>query len=653
MTFLLRAPPDIAAANLRLIHPDGRIENLFATPTQNNFVIQGDPGGYTAIIEPLGQGPVSFGFDAPGGQTVEIQTPRLSELRAGDLRTTGFSPSAAEAPVGRTVAAPAGPSSATLGALSSTSQHDDLAGLLRESSKARPITIGLSQDTRPRTAGGWRPYRGPAPDVLVADGAVEVMLQPTQILPAPDKGARLRMSVAIAEARVERFLVPLFAGGVRIVFSASALTTVDVTMRVIPIESGRRALCQALAVGYADEARDIVGGFFGDVSRAPLDSRNDPWTAIVTALLAVRFPELSIPTTDSWCAFAKESASWIADAHILAAREWLDRGRRSEGPERERAAAQAIDALAEARRVGAPYFALSNTLMGDMLTSLASGAPGADNRERAAVEAKRWRRDITFRRSIGATFSWTMARRNAPGQKDRSLYSPTRGGLQAAYSKVLFRGAVDLDQIRPKSPATPQPLKAPRAGSGRAAERSPLTVQAGAFLALNTAGFATNFAVANILSTRKPTAAKRASTRPQPARAGQKPEPRDDDPPALRRRVRHRDDLNKGRFGGKSEVDGFHLAVSFDDIRGRWVYMTLSITAPEGSTESYVDRAIFFLHNSFDADRLTAVFRNDCASVSIVSYGGFTVGAWLPSRLIELELDLARVPGAPKRIQIY
>jgi hypothetical protein len=285
--------------------------------------------------------------------------------------------------------------------------------------------------------------------------------------------------------------------------------------------------------------------------------------------------------------------------------------------------------------------------MGDMLTALASGAPGAANREKAASEARRWRRDITFRRSIGVSFSWTMARRNLLGQKERSLYAPTLGGLRSAYSQILFRGDVDLDQIRPKSPPTPaRPRPASRPPRIRITRRP----RSGRISAVfEHAAYDAMVGFVAPTPARPAPAARKAAQPPRPP-AGQPPRP--DDPPALRRRIRDPEDSNKGRFGGKAQRDGFRLSVSFDEVRGRWVYMTLSVTAPDGATESYVDQAVF-LHDSFDADRLQAVFRNGRASVPVVSYGGFTVGAWLPSRQIELELDLAEVPEAPRPIQIY
>jgi hypothetical protein len=56
----------------------------------------------------------------------------------------------------------------------------------------------------------------------------------------------------------------------------------------------------------------------------------------------------------------------------------------------------------------------------------------------------------------------------------------------------------------------------------------------------------------------------------------------------------------------------------------------------------------FFLHDSFRPNRITVPFRKGRATLEVNTWGGFTVGAWLAARGLELELNLAAIPGAPR-----
>jgi len=46
-----------------------------------------------------------------------------------------------------------------------------------------------------------------------------------------------------------------------------------------------------------------------------------------------------------------------------------------------------------------------------------------------------------------------------------------------------------------------------------------------------------------------------------------------------------------------------------------------------------------------------AKFNDGHAELKVTAWGGFTVGLWLPIQQVELELDLAEVPGAPQNIR--
>jgi hypothetical protein len=121
-------------------------------------------------------------------------------------------------------------------------------------------------------------------------------------------------------------------------------------------------------------------------------------------------------------------------------------------------------------------------------------------------------------------------------------------------------------------------------------------------------------------------------------------------PPALDRPVTRPGDPNKGRFGGRSEKDGFVLAASFRKPHAESVEIVLTVTAPPGAGLEELDRAEFHLHDSFDPDVLTARLRDGVATRHVIAYAGFTVGAWIARTGTELELDLAELQDAPRII---
>jgi hypothetical protein len=124
------------------------------------------------------------------------------------------------------------------------------------------------------------------------------------------------------------------------------------------------------------------------------------------------------------------------------------------------------------------------------------------------------------------------------------------------------------------------------------------------------------------------------------------------EPPALSLPVLQFDDPQKGRFGGKSEADGFSLTASFSDPGdGRWIWIHLAVTAKPDVVLDSEAIAEFFLHDTFRRSRLSARLADGVAAVAIRAFGGFTVGAWVPSHQVELELDLAQLTYAPRAIK--
>ncbi|WP_374346552.1 pYEATS domain-containing protein [Phenylobacterium sp.] len=125
-------------------------------------------------------------------------------------------------------------------------------------------------------------------------------------------------------------------------------------------------------------------------------------------------------------------------------------------------------------------------------------------------------------------------------------------------------------------------------------------------------------------------------------------------PPALSLPIVQFDDPHKNRFGGRARVDGFELKASFDASDDPdWVQIKLVVEADQVKTITSTDRVRFYLHDTFDPDVYERRFRDHCARLTIHAFGGFTVGAWLPSRGIQLELDLAKLTDAPDAIRLW
>jgi hypothetical protein len=96
---------------------------------------------------------------------------------------------------------------------------------------------------------------------------------------------------------------------------------------------------------------------------------------------------------------------------------------------------------------------------------------------------------------------------------------------------------------------------------------------------------------------------------------------------------------------------GFTLSAQFTQVRTNLVEVSLTVDALDSSSVALGDSAWFCLHPTFNPDWVKIYFDNGRATLTVKTWGGFTVGAWLPRQGVELELDLARIPDAPKIIR--
>ena len=121
-----------------------------------------------------------------------------------------------------------------------------------------------------------------------------------------------------------------------------------------------------------------------------------------------------------------------------------------------------------------------------------------------------------------------------------------------------------------------------------------------------------------------------------------------DSVPATNRPISFPDDLHRGRFGGLSEAQGYRVTASFGPAKGDCVEVRIAVTSPTDCTGNEV---YYFLHDTFEPSELIESFRGKRCTVKLKVWGGFTVGIWLPTTGIELELDLATIKGAPRIVK--
>lgn len=122
-------------------------------------------------------------------------------------------------------------------------------------------------------------------------------------------------------------------------------------------------------------------------------------------------------------------------------------------------------------------------------------------------------------------------------------------------------------------------------------------------------------------------------------------------PEALSRPVTVQKDPQKGRWGGHAERDGFKLSATFRNVAKNFVEVILRVDAPPQAGLQQADCVEFYLHDTFDPEVVPAIFKDGAAELSLIVYGGFTVGVWIGCTRTELELDLSKIKGAPRIIR--
>jgi hypothetical protein len=576
------------------------------------------PGIYSAEIGPAGVPPQSVVFQVQEGQANNVVLPSFSALSASGSNTSFFDHESL-----RTISAPPQsiseqlftkaqfklvPSSEYLSQLVlDKPQKLSESGTL--SAESRRFSIGLSEESHGRDA--FDTFRGRT-NMEVFPGRIEIEL-PTY--PGRDQwdGHRVRLSVAVQRLRIERCLLPLYAGGTRVTATVPPFSPADVELTILPIDPKLRALVRALDAGTPAEAAAVRDDVIGKSETAALPGKaGDPWATILGALLAIRFSDVFSSLSTEAVERLVKRANWSYDAHVVHANHLLANADDAKPDAQEKAIEAAINALASAQVAGSPYYRYANQLFGEMVSGIDSylgntthgiALPVVDRFNRAKA---RWRREIPLQRGAGPTFTWLA--RDQAALKERRVLAPNNrssGRLRSRDCAILFEGRVSNGQIA-------------------------IIAQAGV----------------------QPTSEEIPNPDGVVSRQFQKPGADNRSIPAFARPPGPRDDPNEGRFGGIAERDGYRLSATFERGKDRSrVLVQLTVEVDSSAKISLGDFAWFVLHPTFSPPMLKVAFRGSRARLRIQAWGGFTVGVWLPSSNVELECDLSVLPDAPAIIR--
>jgi hypothetical protein len=266
--------------------------------------------------------------------------------------------------------------------------------------------------------------------------------------------------------------------------------------------------------------------------------------------------------------------------------------------------------LSKAQALGSPYFSQTNRFFNELVESLAGfeDLPEAERRRVMRIRG-RWQRELSLQRSAGVSFSWLS--RDQQLLKEGKL-APKRnpsGRLRPRDTALVFSGLIRDGVVTFQSGQSEAPKAAPE-------ERRETSLKAG----LKSAPYASSAAT--------PT-----------------------DAPALTRPAGPDDDPNKARFGEAAEAGGFKLSAQFAASRGGTTSITLTVEAVGASEPATGEFVWFCLHPTFNPEWIKILFRGRLATLTVQAWGGFTAGAWIPSRGVELECDLSQLPEAPRMIR--
>lgn len=609
-------PADLSIGQIRISDANGLVREWMATPEQRSISAANfAPGFYVAEIEPVGVSPRSVVFEVQRGQANTITIPDFSYLAANGSGTTFVGVDNQELALKSLFGfAPDEKLKGTLGNLEFTPKRvpenvparTEGVGTVRLP-QVRRLSVGLSME-RLQQRESWAAFTGICSADANNDSVALNIVPPADWSPA--SGRRARLTVAIEGIRIERLLLPLYRGGTTVRVTASPQSVNDVALEVTPSDPTIRALWRAIDSGTRDHAatvRDHVLRVKGPEPIAALEAA-DPWEAMLAGLLYLRFPEefglLGATWAEALCAYHP----WAADSYVIRAKQAAAAA--AHAPQTAAQNAElAVRMLIKAQSRGSPYFTMTNQYFNELVESLIGfEALGSSARLRIEKASQRWQRELPLQRCAGTSFSWVSRDQE---MLKKGILAPKRkvsGRLRSSDTAIAFKGLIKSGAISFESPTATAPKQTSITSEG--CIPPPLA------------------------PARSPGAAKSP-----------------DGCPALARTPKFSDDPNRGRFGRKACVGGFNLSARFPEKSSRFVAVQLSVTAAPSAEMAAGDSVWFCLHPTFNPEWVRVFFRGRTASLTVRAWGGFTVGAWLPSQRIELEYNLATDQGAPHIIR--
>lgn len=625
-------PADLSVGQIRISNNKGVVKDWIATPDQRSLrEDQLEPGYYMAEISPAGVRSQSVVFEVKRGEANTVAVPDFAALAASGNGTNFLDVSDRDAAIQAVyhfVPDPPADGSDTVVSFTAEPHEQSLATDAKLSwlplaadepatGRAEPeeltapkgsrlLSVALAMERQGHNE-AWEQFSGSCTAQLTSGRLMLEIAPPSEWTPA--SGRRARLTVAIEAVRIERLLLPLFRGGTTVSITPSALSLNDISLEILPKDPKLRAIWRALEAGtrkHAAAVRDHVLALKGSEPISAVDAA-DPWGAMLAGLLFLRFPEEFGNLNPNWAQELCERHPWAADVFVIRARQLSAAAGETPGSVAA-SAERSVELLRAAQVRGSPYFNQSNQFFSELLESLAGFellSPNAASRVKQMRH--RWQRELPLQRSAGVSFSWLS--RDPQLLKETNILAPKRnisGRLYSRDASVVFKGRVSSSAIAFESPIS----AAPKTTGNETYE-----LNASAETVVETDHFAPS------------------------------------DCPALMQPPGPDDDPNKGRFGGQAEIGGFRLSARFPRDDPKQVPVLLSVKANESALLNLGDYVWFCLHPTFNPEWVKVFFRGRSANLSVRAWGGFTVGAWLPSHGVELERDLASYEAAPRIIR--
>lgn len=119
--------------------------------------------------------------------------------------------------------------------------------------------------------------------------------------------------------------------------------------------------------------------------------------------------------------------------------------------------------------------------------------------------------------------------------------------------------------------------------------------------------------------------------------------------------ILYRDDPQKAQWGGRSIVNNRELKADVQEFETNIYRINIQVisTNPEVYPLEDGEIVLFALHQTFGEPPFRYVkVENGSANLSLISYGSFTIGAYVDQGKTELELDLAELPNVSEFFRI-